>query len=118
MWEIYTYSFLNLAATASSDGTGGLFRVRDPLSAKLLKAKATWTGLQPGDYYCLDYFDWNREIDESPLIARAWVMQERLLAPRVLHFGRDQLYWECAVFDASETFPEGLPNTRRARFKN
>jgi hypothetical protein len=118
MWEIYTYSSLNLAATGSSDGTGGLFRVRDPLSAKLLKAKATWTGLQPGDYYCLDYFDWNREMDESPLIARAWVMQERLLAPRVLHFGRDQLYWECAVFDASETFPEGLPNTRRARFKN
>ena len=31
----------------------------------------------------------------SPLSGRGWVLQERLLAPRTLHFGREQLFWEC-----------------------
>jgi hypothetical protein len=37
------------------------------------------------------------------------VLQERLLAPRVLHFGRKQLFWECNELCASETFPDGQP---------
>ena len=31
----------------------------------------------------------------SPLGGRGWALQERLLAPRTLHFGREQLFWEC-----------------------
>jgi hypothetical protein len=27
--------------------------------------------------------------------SRAWVMQERLLSRRIVHFGRHQIYWEC-----------------------
>lgn len=30
-----------------------------------------------------------------PLLKRAWVYQERLLSPRVLHFGTHELMWEC-----------------------
>lgn len=30
-----------------------------------------------------------------PLVGRGWCMQERLLAPAILHFGREQLFWEC-----------------------
>ncbi|KAI0973569.1 heterokaryon incompatibility protein-domain-containing protein [Xylaria arbuscula] len=30
-----------------------------------------------------------------PLLSRAWVYQERLLPPRVLHFLPDELMWEC-----------------------
>jgi hypothetical protein len=37
------------------------------------------------------------------------VLQERLLASRVLHFGPDQLLWECCEVDACETYPERLP---------
>lgn len=37
------------------------------------------------------------------------MLQERLLAPRVLHFGRKQLFWECNELCASETFPDGQP---------
>ncbi|KAF2730049.1 hypothetical protein EJ04DRAFT_393351, partial [Polyplosphaeria fusca] len=29
-----------------------------------------------------------------PLLSRAWAFQERILSPRVLHFG-PELYWEC-----------------------
>ncbi|KAF2468074.1 HET-domain-containing protein [Lindgomyces ingoldianus] len=30
-----------------------------------------------------------------PLLSRAWAFQERILSPRVLHFGGQELYWEC-----------------------
>jgi len=30
-----------------------------------------------------------------PLWQRAWVVQERALASRILHFGAEQMYWEC-----------------------
>jgi hypothetical protein len=32
---------------------------------------------------------------KEPLQQRAWVFQERILAPRTLHFASDQLFWEC-----------------------
>ena len=45
----------------------------------------------------------------APLNRRAWVVQERLLAPRVLHFGSKQILWECHHLDACEMYPRGLP---------
>lgn len=30
-----------------------------------------------------------------PLLARAWAFQERMLSPRVIHFGETELIWEC-----------------------
>ncbi|KAI9711707.1 MAG: hypothetical protein M1820_001851 [Bogoriella megaspora] len=33
--------------------------------------------------------------DDYPLLGRAWVYQERILSPRVLHFSKYELYWEC-----------------------
>ena len=32
----------------------------------------------------------------EPLTTRAWTLQERLLTPRSLHFGKGQMYWECS----------------------
>ncbi|KAH7364930.1 hypothetical protein BKA65DRAFT_473231 [Rhexocercosporidium sp. MPI-PUGE-AT-0058] len=45
----------------------------------------------------------------APLNQRAWVMQERLLAPRVVHFAKTQLFWECHERTACEMFPNQIP---------
>ncbi|KAI1098272.1 HET-domain-containing protein [Jackrogersella minutella] len=37
----------------------------------------------------------NDYLQECPLVNRGWCMQERLLAPRLLHFGKEQMFWEC-----------------------
>ncbi|KAI1407405.1 HET-domain-containing protein [Hypoxylon sp. FL1857] len=37
-----------------------------------------------------------------PLIRRGWCMQERLLAQRLLHFGKEQMFWECQTQLMSE----------------
>jgi hypothetical protein len=50
------------------------------------------------------------EVEQAPLNTRGWVYQERLFAPRILHFGRYQVYWECREKRLSENFPTGLPS--------
>lgn len=42
-----------------------------------------------------------------PLSRRGWVVQERLLSPRVLHFMDDRIRWEC---DCKSSLHEGLPH--------
>ncbi|KAK3321786.1 hypothetical protein B0H66DRAFT_474098, partial [Apodospora peruviana] len=44
-----------------------------------------------------------------PLGSRAWVVQERLLATRTIHFGKNQLFWVCRDKIACEAYPKGLP---------
>jgi hypothetical protein len=68
-----------------------------------------WLGMSPGSYECVDRDLWFRNVSDSPLGRRAWVVQERLLAPRVLHFGRRQLFWECNALKSCELYPDGLP---------
>ncbi|KAL9599825.1 MAG: hypothetical protein Q9219_003611 [cf. Caloplaca sp. 3 TL-2023] len=36
-----------------------------------------------------------QEFSHAELSKRAWPLQERILSPAVLHYGRDQLLWEC-----------------------
>ncbi|KAJ1331176.1 HET domain-containing protein [Microdochium nivale] len=40
-----------------------------------------------------------------PLTTRAWCMQERLLAPTVLHIGRERMFWECQKHFSCEDGP-------------
>ena len=44
-------------------------------------------------------------LDRAPLLTRAWVVQERLLAPRNIYFGADELCWECREHGISEQWP-------------
>lgn len=41
------------------------------------------------------------------LFTRGWVFQERILAPRILYFGHDEMHWECQRLEASEVAPRG-----------
>ncbi|KAL8851782.1 MAG: hypothetical protein Q9221_003296 [Calogaya cf. arnoldii] len=120
MSNVYMYAHCSITATASESDASGLFRTRDPLinlpvrfdftdivcdltddrkrntleGAYNIHLKRTW-------FYKMDMY--------APLAQRAWVVQERLLAPRVLHFAETQLYWECNEFQACESWPEGMP---------
>ncbi|KAK3361745.1 heterokaryon incompatibility protein-domain-containing protein [Lasiosphaeria ovina] len=41
-------------------------------------------------------------VRDFPLLTRGWVLQERWLAPRVLHFGKQEVVFECAETTACE----------------
>ncbi|KAF8847708.1 HET-domain-containing protein [Acephala macrosclerotiorum] len=64
---------------------------------------------KPGTAYELLNGDfWEYSVSYAPLNRRAWVCQERLLALRNVHFGKEQMLWECRELNAAEKFPHGL----------
>lgn len=113
MSSVYSNSWLNLAATSSANGHGGLFHSRNILLSSPCTVTASWKGFAPGSYTVLDGSTWTRRVEESPLNQRAWVLQERLLAPRTAHFAHDQIFWECREILACETFPLGAPEYKQ-----
>ena len=111
MRSVYSHSILNISATGAVDPSIGCFLDRQsdnvrPFSALVSGAKI--------DYICFDDNFWRANISDAPLSKRAWAFQERLLSPRILHFGATQMSWECMESASCETFPEGVPkNIRR-----
>jgi hypothetical protein len=65
--------------------------------------------MRRGVYSCIDFCLWQDEVSDAPLNRRAWVVQERLLSPRTLHFGSNQLLLECYESAAYESFPGRIP---------
>ena len=130
MGDIYSGSYCNIAATGASSNKEGCIFERDPasvlsggvhsaISVSPIHELAQHPGSQvrpwqpaipPGMYAIVnDEQVWTVEFAEAPLCQRAWAVQERLLAPRNLHFGKRQLGFECAEWIACETFPGGFP---------
>ncbi|KAE8449325.1 hypothetical protein EG329_008226 [Mollisiaceae sp. DMI_Dod_QoI] len=112
MSEVYSNATLNIAATGFADGKRGFLASRDPALALphqvTLEVDSPWfRALGGSEHYICSVF-WDGEVENAPLNRRGWVRQERLLSPRTLHFGRNQLYWECSGLAASEMFPTGF----------
>jgi hypothetical protein len=107
MRYVYANSACNIAASASADQFSGLFQRREPI--KVLPGALKLPNCQEQDFviYDKDYLD--RHIRAGPLHARGWVLQECLLAPRVLYFGADQILWKCLTTAQCEGFPLGIP---------
>ncbi|KIW95282.1 uncharacterized protein Z519_03866 [Cladophialophora bantiana CBS 173.52] len=109
MASIYANACINIAATASPNGDGGLFLARNEYLANPCIVKAKWNELLAGEYVIYDRYAWYFGIERSVLSRRAWVLQERLLSRRTIHFAADQVSWECARVRANETWPKGVP---------
>ena len=85
---------MNIAADDAKDGTEGLFRDRDSRLCELCEVKVEWTKQHRGAYLAVDNALWQSSMETSLLNSGAWVLQEQLLSPHILHFGRTQLLWE------------------------
>jgi hypothetical protein len=46
---------------------------------------------------------WREVFKGAPLSDRAWALQERILAVRILHYGKDELFWECLTSSTRES---------------
>jgi len=110
MGHVYEHAWCNIAATKATNSSGGLFSERDPSTVRPVAVEAHWHSHAPTKYYCWDPDLWTGNLDDSVLLHRGWVTQERILAPRVLHFVEGQIFWECCSLRACETYPLGIPN--------
>ncbi|KAF2203010.1 HET-domain-containing protein [Delitschia confertaspora ATCC 74209] len=92
MADIYKNGLITLAASASSGPDSGLFTSPDPQHLHRQLYDLTGNSDHKGIFYRVP-LKHNRR--DHPLLSRAWVFQERLLSPCFLHFGRNELLFEC-----------------------
>ncbi|KAL8794951.1 MAG: hypothetical protein Q9195_002533 [Heterodermia aff. obscurata] len=110
MRHVYKNAWLNIAATAASDSSSGLFFDRVPSLVSTGTVSTCWEGSLPkGTFYFFLRDFWEDGVGRAPLNRRAWVVQERFLSRRNLHFGSRGMFFECHELEACETFPKRLP---------
>ncbi|ESZ96629.1 hypothetical protein SBOR_2996 [Sclerotinia borealis F-4128] len=98
MAAVYSNSYLNIAVTAAADSNEGCFYLRtvkhgtsaaEPRSIPIV-------GTIHQRYNTGNTQDSaSSDTEAMPLLSRAWVFQERQLAPRTVHFHPSELIMEC-----------------------
>jgi len=107
MEKVYSMCMCNLAASGASSGSlslyGALGKSIDPFNLEERLIECNWNvaaGMSEREFYLMRNNLWTFGVNDSPLHARGWVLQERLLAPRTIHFGQERLFWECRELSA------------------
>lgn len=108
MARVYGNCRVNLAGVYSKDTDGGLFRTRDPLVVNGCRGIFP-SGPKPAtEHVCSWNSMWRSHVERGGLYSRGWVLQERILSPRTVHFTTLQPFWECRELVASEQDPSRL----------
>lgn len=115
MADVYSNAYVVIAANHSSDSTGGCFHERAPRETAHLqipimgsKEYVHMTRLFPSDHNIAPDISFSTE----PLSQRGWVLQERTMAQRTLHYNDRQMYFECLDgMEAEDGFMESLTKT-------
>jgi hypothetical protein len=113
MASIYSNSWLTVAAAAASGPTDGLFKSPDE---QLTDNSSLELG-HPSDLPFPVYVRREPRFEvghlvrkqEHGLLDRAWVLQERLISPRVVFFGFNEVSWECMSCEACSCEPRLTP---------
>ena len=111
MASIYQGSYLTISATKSTDSNGGLFSEAPPKFKSYKLTHLDSNGQTQGIYARLHLTHQDPPIMSGaflgkspplPFFKRGWILQERILSPRVLHFAPEELSWECLEETACE----------------
>jgi hypothetical protein len=104
MASVYQNAHLTICATVGQNDDAGLWPRVVP---KLIEEVSLGhTGEQQYKLYFRDVDDtWESHMNvvrahrtgraRCPLITRGWTLQERILSPRLLHYGHGELLWQC-----------------------
>ena len=102
MGTIYQEAYLVISATLSSTGSQGCFRERQPVfELQGVESNGQTFSVFSRASQDHDVYNWSRtetisaDLSNYPTLTRGWCYQERLLAPRVLHYTSNELIWEC-----------------------
>jgi hypothetical protein len=110
MDKVYSHSLCNIAATGAANSLGGLFFERDPTVAMPCIFKFKPQEEPSESFLIIQKYTRQSSLEKQPLQKRGWVLQERLLARRLIDFTSKELLWQCRQTQASESFPLGFPS--------
>jgi len=103
MGDIYRYAFLTLFALDSKDCHEGILVERSPGNPSDVGnlhdyERSVRVLLKPESRQAK-----KDVLKASPLCKRGWVLQERLLSPRILYYSTEEFFWECLASTARES---------------
>ncbi|CAH0003174.1 unnamed protein product [Clonostachys byssicola] len=100
MEYVFSSAYCTIAATSASSSMQGFLRQRRPRSCVTVKTDA-------GPLYLAPFIDnFKKDVEEGVLNSRGWVLQERALSRRTIHFTSTQMYWECGDGIQCETLAQ------------
>ncbi|KAI0140283.1 hypothetical protein BJ166DRAFT_473272 [Pestalotiopsis sp. NC0098] len=100
MGDYYSSAYLTIAATSAHASTEG-FLIERP--------DRPYATIPFGDscFYIAEAIDnFEADVERGKLNTRAWVLQERALSRRIIHFSSTQVYWECGIGVHCETLAQ------------
>ena len=95
MGQVYALGYLNIAARSAVNARSGCFIARQPEPPACPLVYESSDSSVTGSMYIRDPSYQAERLKDSPLDKRGWVLQERVLSPRIVHYGRTQIFWEC-----------------------
>jgi hypothetical protein len=96
MGDIYKNGFLTIAVRAARNPEEGCFVARDQeIPTCRLEYRSPEPSVAAGSIYIRDPAFQMERLGGTALDSRGWVLQEKLLSPRILYYGAQQMYWEC-----------------------
>ncbi|MCJ1388648.1 hypothetical protein MMC18_001497 [Xylographa bjoerkii] len=99
MGDIYAAAQFTISALNSADNRQSILKKRrdtDCFSIGTVSLPNEGATLkQTRFFFRHDAQEIDAEIYRGPLSTRSWTLQERLLSPAIVHYGRDQIMWEC-----------------------
>jgi hypothetical protein len=90
MQSVYSSAYCTIAATAAPHSSAG-FLERNTINDYIHVQDASGRKF----YISAGMDDFDNHVDTARLNTRAWVLQERVLSRRTIHFSTNQTYWEC-----------------------
>lgn len=113
MASVYSNAALTISASSSADGRGGCrvsnsVRSYGPLDFEYPSSDTPKEDpVKVFRLWSRDPFPVGQILSSDPLLKRGWTLQERELSPRVIHYSRDTIRWECCELRATVEFPWG-----------
>ena len=115
MGDVYRNGLVNIAATGATHANEGTVYERHPWRLQPSLGYVSLRGTISSFHHIFSTTTWVDVVASAPLNSRGWVLQERLLAPRTLHFSPTQVFWECRTLCSNESWPGGIPGTMTPR---
>ncbi|KAF3011315.1 hypothetical protein E8E14_002980 [Neopestalotiopsis sp. 37M] len=108
MEQVFRGAYFTIAATSAKTSNDGFLTPRRPRSFLEL---ITLNGQKV--YVCRAVDNFYEDVELGELNERGWVLQERALSRRSIHFSSNQIYWECGAGIHCETLTR-LNNSKAA----
>lgn len=96
MENVFSAAYCTIAADSAESSLVGFLHERKPRPCVAVQYQTT-------HYFCKTIDDFHHDVEKSILNTRGWVLQERALSRRTIHFSANQVYFECGQGVRCET---------------